>query len=59
MWGCESIQIRLEEIVKEFFNFLTKKTITDLKEINRRIRHKALIHGFTPDQLTEKMRALI
>ena len=55
----ESNQIRLEEIVKEFFNFIKHKESSDLIEINQKIRHKALIHGFTPEQLVEKMKDLI
>lgn len=51
----EFSQITLEEILNEFFDLISYKQNEDIIESNLKLRHKALLHGFTPKELIEKM----
>ena len=52
----EFSQITLDEILDEFFNLISYKDNTDIIESNLKLRHKALLYGYTPKELIVKIQ---
>ena len=49
-------QMSLETILDDFFNIISHRGLTNIVESNLELRHRALIFGYTPSELIEKMR---
>ncbi len=49
----------LKHMIIEFFDLISYTSHTDIIELNMRLRHQALLYGYTPEQLIELMKRII
>ena len=49
----------LKHIIIEFFNLISYTNHADIIELNLRLRHQALLYGYTPEELIDLMKRII
>ena len=52
-------KIPLDQLIEEIFELLNYKNNVDIIEANMKLRHKALLYGYTSQQLIDEMKEQI